>query len=260
MSAGNQNIEAKMSLQRRQFIAQLQKTLARSGRSPSDPLTTTVACGPLDRLFVQGLPRAALIECLYRGAGCGTLALWMARAVSCDGRAIAIIDRRRHFYAPAAANLGINPQQLLVVRPENEADEIWAIDQSIRCRAIAAVLWRGGRIGSRHIRRFQLACEDNESLGLLLRPHALGHQLAAAANRLLVQAVGRENETPSATAKPAGRPHAARLRLRVERLRGGGFLTCDSVELEIDDETGTLCEAIPLPVVAQRTASPTRTT
>ena len=169
-----------------------------------------------------------------------------------------IIDRARRFYAPPAARMGINPEQLIVVQPENKTDEIWALDQSIRCRAIAAVLWRGGKLGVRHIRRLQLACENNESLGLLLRPDALRSELAAPAIRLLVEAVCPEENLAATSATAIEHSPFSRARLRISRLRGNPFLTDDSVELEIDDETGTLFEALPLPLVSRGTPGATQ--
>lgn len=245
-------------MQKRQIISRLQKALASTSPEPISGTPGAIPCDPLGRLFTRGLPRAALIECLYRGCGCGRLALWMARAASFDGRAIVIIDRARRFYAPPAARMGINPQQLIVVQPENKTDEIWALDQSIRCRAIAAVLWRGGKLGVRHIRRLQLACENNESLGLLLRPDALRGQLAAPAIRLLVETVSPDDKPDAASATPPKHSPFSRVRLRVARLRGNPFLTDHSVELEIDDETGTLSEALPLPLVSRGTSRPTQ--
>jgi protein ImuA len=257
------NTEEKMSSARRQTIARLQKALENTA-----PATLTRPIGiasqlPLKKLFPCGLPQAALIECLYRGAGCGTLALCMARMASRDGRAIAVIDSARQFYAPAAVQLGIDPQQLFIVRPENETDEIWALDQSIRCRGFAAVLWRGGKLGFRHLRRLQLACEKHDSLGLLLRPLAIRHQLAAAQIRLLVESVKTENKK-TATKKLAAKAAAgdspfSRRRLRVERLRGARFGAENFMELEIDDETGNLCEAVSLPASSRLASGRIRT-
>ncbi len=248
----------KKSMQKREIISRLQKAIASASGEPVPGTPGAIPCEPLGRLFTRGLPRAALIECLYRGCGCGTLALWMARAASFDGRAIVIIDRARRFYAPPAARMGINPEQLIVVQPENKTDEIWALDQSIRCRAVAAVLWRGGKLGVRHIRRLQLACENNESLGLLLRPDALRGKLAAPAIRLLVETVHPEENLSATSATAIEHSPFSRVRLRVARLRDNPFLTDHSVELEIDDETGTLFEALPLPLVSRGTPGATK--
>ena len=52
-----------------------------------------------------------------------------------------VIDSRRRFYPPAAVALGIDPGRLVIVRPQRQTDEIWALDQASRCADVAAVLW-----------------------------------------------------------------------------------------------------------------------
>ena len=66
-----------------------------------------------------GLPRGALIECLEDEAGAGgagILALILARQAAVEGGAVVILDPQRSFYPPAAAVLGIDLDQLLVIR------------------------------------------------------------------------------------------------------------------------------------------------
>ena len=80
-----------------------------------------------------------------------------------------MIDREGTFHPPAAVALGIPWQQLLVVRPQNAQEELWAIDQALRCAGVAAVWAPLNRIGTHDFRRLQLAAESSEAVGLLLR-------------------------------------------------------------------------------------------
>ena len=211
-----------------------------------------VTGSPLDPLFPTGLQRATLIEWLCCGAGCGasTLAFSVARAAGAGGGAILVMDRDREFYPPAAAGLDIDPGQIIVVRAQAEADEIWALDQAARCTGVAAVLWRCGKLDSRHFRRLQLTCEDSGSLVLLLRPHTLRHEPSWAHVRLLVQAV------PTTDALDP-QPSFSR-RLRIELLKCRSAMTKTSMELEIDDETGKISEALPLHRDARRSTQQRR--
>ena len=160
----------------------------------------------LAALFPHGLPTDELIELLYHGSGCGALALCFARSVSRDGRAIAVIDTEYQFYPHTALALGVDLAQLIILRPQKGVDEMWVLDQTIRCRGFAAVLWREGRRGPndetrrrgkergetihvRHLRRIQLACQKYNTLGLLLRPRSMPQQWTAAKTRLLVEPV-----------------------------------------------------------------------
>jgi hypothetical protein len=136
---------------------------------------------------------------------------------------VVIADRARRFYAPAAAELGLDPRRLVLLRPRNTADEMWALDQVLRTTGVASLLWWGGNLTGIHYRRLQLAAQRSGALGLLVRPAALRTVPSWADVRLLVE--------------PRG---SGRLRIEILRCRagaGGGV-----VEVEIDDETNALRE------------------
>ena len=134
-------------------------------------------CAALDRLLpAGGFRRGTLVEWLSTssGSGAGTLAILVAREAASEGGAVVIVDRPHQFYPPAAAALGIRLEQTIVVRPDTKRDEIWALDQSLRCPGVAAV-WSplSDRLDQRDFRRLQLAAETGNCLGLLLRSSAV---------------------------------------------------------------------------------------
>jgi hypothetical protein len=77
-------------------------------------------------------------------------------------------------------------QRLYVIRPSNEADEIWAIDQSLRCSGVAAVIGWPGRVSSTVLRRWQLAARSSGVVGLFVRPAAARHEPTWAEARIQV--------------------------------------------------------------------------
>ena len=92
-----------------------------------------------------------------------------AREAAAEGGAIVVMDRRGEFYPPAAAALGVNLDNMIVIRAANKKDELWALDQALRCVGVAAVWAPVERIDWRTFRRLQLAAETGGGLGLLLR-------------------------------------------------------------------------------------------
>jgi len=108
----------------------------------------------------------------------------------------------------------------------NPADSLWALDQSLRCLAVAAVLAWPARLDGHTFRRLQLAAEEGGGLGLFVRPQAAEHEPSWADVRLLVEPLPGEGS--------AGR----RLTVRLLRSRGGA--DGRQIDLEIDDETSTL--------------------
>jgi hypothetical protein len=179
----------------------------------------------LDRLLPEGgFRRGTLVEWLSPGPGSGaaTLALLAAHQVLGAGGALVVVDRLRLFYPPATARLGIALEKMIVVRPLNEADHAWALDQALRSRGVAAVWSSIERADNRTLRRWQLAAETSGVVGFLLRSHQARHEPSWAELRLWVE--------PMATTPPlSGRNR----RLRVEVLRSRSRPSGTAVELEI---------------------------
>ena len=120
------------------------------------------------------------------GSGATLLALGTAREACGEGRILVVVDRRREFYPPAAAGLGWSLEQIVIVRPDNAADEAWAMDQALRSPGVGAVLGWPQKLDDHTFRRWQLAAEASGALGLLVRPAAAHTQPSWAEVKLLI--------------------------------------------------------------------------
>ena len=205
-------------------------------RRPDEPPVSS-GCPPLDGILPEGgFHRGTLTEWLADGDGAGatTLAVLAAREACRQGGTLVVVDADGGFYPPAAVRLGIAPGQLLVVRAEQRADHDWALDQALRCPAVAAVLaWPespAGRLDDRTFRRLQLAAEAGGSLGLLVRPAESRHAPSWADVRLLVQPQPAESH---------------RRRLRIVLLRCRGSREGRGIQVELDDESHPLFTTAP---------------
>ena len=211
--------------------AQLARWEARRPGRDESPISS--GCQALDRLLPGGgLPRGALVECLEDEAGAGgagTLALILARQAAVEGGAIVILDPRHSFYPPAAAVLGIDLDELLVIRSSQARDQLWALDQCLRCPAVAAVWAPLEQLSPRDFRRLQLAAECGGGLGVLVRGSAARKQPSWSELQLWIhpQACGAEDLR-------TGR------RLRVELARCRQARSGGMIELEIDAVTGVM--------------------
>ena len=196
------------------------------------PQVAPISCGigPLDRLLpAGGFQPGTLVEWLAGSAGSGasTLALLAAREACRSGKSLVVVDPQRRFYPPAAAAWGVDLSNSIVICPDNDKDHHWAVDQSLACPGVGAVLCWPERLDGKTFRRLQLAAESGGSLGLLVRPSRARGQPSWAEIRLLVEP--RVADT--------GR------RLRVELLRCRGAAGGRAVELNISDGTGKIHEA-----------------
>ncbi len=229
---------------RAEVLALLRERLDRLESPEDEADRCSSGCPALDRLLPQGgFRRGSLVEwcAASRGSGAGTLALLAAREACRSGGTLVVLASASSsakggsagcsaagFYPPAAVVWGLDLSQLLIVRPRKKADELWALDQALRCPAVAAVWSPLRELDSRAFRRLQLAAEQGRGLGLFLRPAAARNQPSWADVRLLVQPLAGE---------------ATNRRLRVEVLRCRGGRAGARVELELDEGLGEVREA-----------------
>ena len=159
----------------------------------------TVATGfpSLDRLLpAGGIRRGSLVEWLAGGDAGGAVSL--ACAVACrladprlaeQSRAsqtwsfrastIVVVDRGQRLYPPAVmpwldaladpTGKDCSRPRLVVARPSRDDDELWTIDQSLRCPGVAAVLAWPKRVPATAMRRWQLAARSSGAVGLWVR-------------------------------------------------------------------------------------------
>jgi protein ImuA len=187
-------------------------------------------CSALDRLV--DFRRGTLIDYLAdAGSGAAALALIAAREAGRDGGELVVIDRQ--FYPQAACSLGIDLTNVIIVRPRTQKDELWALNQSLSCKGVAAVLCWADKLGDRVYRGLQLAAETSGAVGLLIRPAEVRGHPTWSDVQLLVETM------------PA---IAANRRLRIEVVRCRSGQVGKTVELELNDETGTLQKSHPMPL------------
>ncbi|MGQ9366880.1 ImuA family protein [Azospirillum sp. ST 5-10] len=138
-----------------------------------------------------GLPLGCLHEVAAADPGAGTAfaAVLLARLVAV-GRGPAVwIVRGRDLHAPGLAAYGLGPERLIAVRARRDAEALWAMEEALRCRALAAVLGEVGTVDLTASRRLQLAAEAGGVTGLLLPRDARPGAASAAVTRWRIAAV-----------------------------------------------------------------------
>jgi hypothetical protein len=159
--------------------------------------TVTTGFSSLDRLLpAGGVRRGSLVEWLAGGdaaAGDAGGAISLACAVACrladprrtdqsrasQASTIVVVDRGQRFYPPAVTPWldaladptvkGGGRPHLVVARPSRDDDELWTIDQALRCPGVAAVLAWPKRVHATAMRRWQLASRASGAVGLVVR-------------------------------------------------------------------------------------------
>ncbi|HYD98628.1 MAG TPA: hypothetical protein VEH84_04540 [Alphaproteobacteria bacterium] len=130
------------------------------------------------------------------------------------------LARGHDLYAPGLAAYGLPPERLLVMVPGGDPAILWAMEEALRCRALAAVVGEVGRLPAVAARRLQLAAEAGGTTGLLLR--WAGRAAAKSAAERSAVAASRWS-VAAAPAQPVGEPGVGlpRWRVALEQCRGG---------------------------------------
>ena len=186
-----------------------------------------------------GLARGALHEIFGLGAAeeegaeeAGFLAGILARLD--PSRPVLWCLRRADLHAPGLALHGLAPERLVLARARSEAELLWAMEEGLKCRALAAVVGEMEGLPLTAGRRLQLAAESGGVTAFALRrrqraaPVGSEAQPTAAVTRWRVascpsrpggESRGRARPGPAAVARGI----AALPRRRAGALDGGGM-------------------------------------
>jgi protein ImuA len=98
----------------------------------------------------------------------GFIGVLLSKLMQFDGAAIWISASRTLFPA-ALKRFGVQPDKIIFVDLKNESDVLYAIEESLKCKRIAAVIGEVKHITFKQSRRLQLAAEQSRVTGLLVR-------------------------------------------------------------------------------------------
>lgn len=142
-----------------------------------------------------GWPQHALTEIFLDHYGTGELQLLMPALADLsqpreDREAgwIAWIAPPFDPYPPALNQWGVNLARILIVRPKQPQDILWAAEQALSSGNCAAVLLWSGQLDDAASRRLQLAAEAGQSWAIAFRSLQAVSQPSAAALRIRLTA------------------------------------------------------------------------
>ena len=206
---------------------------------------------PEGGLAPDGLHEAAGASAADGPAAAAFLAALLARHARAGERGAVLVCQSRggaarfgRLHGPGWRDLGLEPADLLILHARREKDVPWAMEEGLRCGALAAVLAGAEGIPFVASRRLALAAAEGATPALLLRHDELGPASAAQTRWRVAALPGRADPFDE------GAPGLPRWRLAIVRARGGRPATCD---VEWNRETGDFRMAAAL---ADRPATP----
>ncbi len=177
----------------------------------------------LDAILPEGgLARGAVHE--VTGDAAGGFAAMVAGRLACPVLWCRDAADRAVLYGPGLGVFGLNPARVIVARCQGRTDLLWAMEEGLRTRALAAVIGEPpGIVDLTASRRLQLAAETGGGLGIVVNPEG-GFAASALESRWRINAA------------PAGDAVRPRWQVTLERSRGGARNAHWIVER--DEETG----------------------
>jgi len=79
------------------------------------------------------------------------------------------ISTARKIFPPALKSFGLEPEQFIFIDLKNEKEVQWAMNEALRCKAITAVVGELTDIAFNDSRRLQLAVDQSEVTGFVIR-------------------------------------------------------------------------------------------
>jgi len=132
-----------------------------------------------------GWPLGALCEVLQAP---GDAAEWrlLLPALSTLKQSVVLVGAPHLPFGPALAAQGLDVHRLIQVQASTVAQRLWAAEQALRCREVAALLVWLAQVRSEHLRRLHLAAQAHRCLLFVFRPASAQGESSPAVLRLLL--------------------------------------------------------------------------
>jgi protein ImuA len=189
-----------MPAEKADIIAALQREILHlEGFRPGSHAAVDVSLGPFQDAFPNGtFPVGAVHEFLAAGmeqtaATSGFMAGLLAPLMGDKGVALWVSSARRLF-PPALQGFGIAPDRFIFLDLKKERDVLWAMEEALKCGALAAVVGEVGDMSFTASRRLQLAVEQSRVTGFVLRQAKRNVGTTACVSRWRITSAASESD------------------------------------------------------------------
>lgn len=130
--------------------------------------------GAIEQAFPNKVfPTAALHEFISTRpeftAAIGGFIAGIMRTLLADGGVCVWVSYTRRIYPPALKRFGVDPDRIIFIDVTRERDVLWVTEESLKCSGIAAVICETRLLSFMESRRLQLAIEQSQVTGFVLR-------------------------------------------------------------------------------------------
>lgn len=167
-----------MQLKRADIITELQTDILRlEGYKSHRNSELDLGLGALSEAFPNSIfPLGAVHEFLSAktedaSATCGFISGLLSSLMGVSGTTL-WISSFRTIFPPALKSFGVHPDRVIFIDLKKEKDILWAMEEALKCGALTAVIGELREIDFTASRRLQLAVEQSQVTGFILRHHA----------------------------------------------------------------------------------------
>lgn len=166
-------------------------------KSSSNP-TLDRGLGPIKDAFPNGsFPLGAVHEFLSDrvedSASTGGFVSGLLSSLMGNTGTMLWISSSRTLFPPALKSFGIEPDRFIFIDLQKEKDVIWAMDEALKCGALSAVVGEIREIDFTASRRLQLAVEQSQVTGFILRNHYRKMNTTACVSRWKITPLSSES-------------------------------------------------------------------
>lgn len=190
-----------MTAVRSDIIAQLQKDILplQGVRVLLKNASLDASLGPVKHAFPNAsFPVGALHEFIAGNpedvtACCGFMAGILSSLMRNRG-ALIWISHTRTIFPPALQSFGIAPDKIIFIDLQKEKQVLWAMEEALQCKGLAAVVAEVQDLGFTASRRLQLAVEKSKVTGFIIRKYPKTIQATACVTRWQVTSLHSQLE------------------------------------------------------------------
>jgi protein ImuA len=156
-----------------------------------------VGLGPIKNAFPNAVfPLGAVHEFLSAspedGAATNGFVSGILSSLMRKGGASIWIGNSSTIFPPALRSFGIAPEKIIFIDLEKEKEMLWAMEEALKCEGLAAVIGEIKELSFTASRRLQLAVEQSEVTGFILRNNPRSINTTACVTRWKITSVPSE--------------------------------------------------------------------
>jgi protein ImuA len=165
-----------MQVAKADIIAQLQKDILplQGFKCGGNNTAIDTGLGAIKNAFPgKTFPLGAIHEFIYDGSEDiavtdGFIAGILSSLMRTGGASI-WIGATKNIYPPALLSFGIQPDKIIFLDLKKEKEILWAVEESLKCEGLAAVIGELQNLSFATSRRLQLAVEQSRVTGFIIR-------------------------------------------------------------------------------------------